>query len=295
MSPDRKCGRRHHSRVPHDLSPTHVGKTTRVARLPGDHSQVGWLPPSYALYHYVENDSSPLTQRKLRQTGLFPSFRGLIPARAGKTSTRYRPLGVGTAHPHAGGENKDGVIDRLSIGGSSPRGRGKLLADGRAGPCDRLIPARAGKTSAHSRMSRPSRAHPRSGGENMTKLTGFAAAPGSSPRGRGKPDVAVFLLEAVRLIPARAGKTESRGDLDACLGAHPRAGGENHIRRCSRSPAAGSSPRGRGKRTGNGIRQLVPGLIPARAGKTVTVDIPRWREEAHPRAGGENRSRRDAA
>ena len=29
------------------LIPAHTGKTTRVARLPGDCSQVGWLPPSY--------------------------------------------------------------------------------------------------------------------------------------------------------------------------------------------------------------------------------------------------------
>ena len=34
----------------------------RVARLPGDHSQVGWLPPSYAAYHYFGKDSSQLTQ-----------------------------------------------------------------------------------------------------------------------------------------------------------------------------------------------------------------------------------------
>ena len=247
MSPDRKCGRRHHSRVPHDLSPTHVGKTTRVARLPGDHSQVGWLPPSYALYHYVENDSSPLTQRKLRQTGLFPSFRGLIPARAGKTSTRYRPLGMGTAHPRAGGENKDGVIDRLSIGGSSPRGRGKLLADGRAGPCDRLIPARAGKTSAHSRMSRPSRAHPRSGGENGPLVGDASSAVGSSPRGRGKLHCAPRTVSRHGLIPARAGKTNASRSTHTLQRAYPRAGGENPAVDYGCLKHFGSSPRGRGK------------------------------------------------
>ena len=47
------------------LIPAHAGKThnaTRVARLPGDHSQVGWLPPSCEPYHYPEKDSSPLKQ-----------------------------------------------------------------------------------------------------------------------------------------------------------------------------------------------------------------------------------------
>lgn len=61
ISPNRKCERWHHRGVPHGLKPTHVEKTTRVARLPGDHSQVGWLPPSYAAYHYFENESSPIT------------------------------------------------------------------------------------------------------------------------------------------------------------------------------------------------------------------------------------------
>ena len=40
---------RHHD-IPHGLEPTLVEKATRVARLPGDHSQVGWLPPSCTLY-----------------------------------------------------------------------------------------------------------------------------------------------------------------------------------------------------------------------------------------------------
>ena len=43
----------------------HAGKThnaTRVAHLPGDHSQVGWLPPSCVPCHYSEKDSSLLTR-----------------------------------------------------------------------------------------------------------------------------------------------------------------------------------------------------------------------------------------
>lgn len=52
----------HHRDVPHGLKPTLVERATRVARLPGDHSQVGCLPPLFAPYHYFENDSSPLTR-----------------------------------------------------------------------------------------------------------------------------------------------------------------------------------------------------------------------------------------
>ena len=43
-------------------SPLHVKthNAARVAHLPGDHSQVGWLPPSCVTCHYFEKDSSLL-------------------------------------------------------------------------------------------------------------------------------------------------------------------------------------------------------------------------------------------
>ena len=51
---------------------------------------------------------------------------------------------------------------------------------------------------------------------------------------------------------------------------------------------AGSSPRGRGKRGAGIPSTLSPGLIPARAGKTLFVIGYPHGEPAHPRAGGEN-------
>ena len=51
----------------------------------------------------------------------------LIPARAGKTRRgRSQQLSC-PAHPRAGGENQAGLDASLRAGGSSPRGRGKLV------------------------------------------------------------------------------------------------------------------------------------------------------------------------
>ena len=50
----------------------------------------------------------------------------------------------------------------------------------------------------------------------------------------------------------------------------------------------GSSPRGRGKPRHQARRLPARGLIPARAGKTFAVVLPRVLATAHPRAGGEN-------
>ena len=51
---------------------------------------------------------------------------------------------------------------------------------------------------------------------------------------------------------------------------------------------AGSSPLTRGKRSGDRVPQLVPGLIPAHAGKTHKVPPTTRGQWAHPRSRGEN-------
>ena len=73
-----------------------------------------------------------------------------------------------------------------------------------------------------------------------------------------------------------------------CAPAHPRAGGENPSMIAFTVGAAGSSPRGRGKRVAHGSTSGSFRLIPARAGKTRDFLSDHVVETAHPRAGGEN-------
>ena len=70
--------------------------------------------------------------------------------------------------------------------------------------------------------------------------------------------------------------------------AHPRACGENFIPRPRAAPFGGSSPRMRGKLTGELIHRGTTGLIPAHAGKTLGGIRFRWSAWAHPRVCGEN-------
>ena len=172
--------------------------------------------------------------------------------------------------------------------GSSPRVRGKPY-DGKTGRVkDGLIPARAGKTRALRRRSGLRRAHPRACGENPSAPSRSSPAGGSSPRVRGKPRVDINEATARGLIPARAGKTTATARREEELTAHPRACGENRPDGLSGGVAGGSSPRVRGKPRPPRERPQRPGLIPARAGKTmVTVALVGW-PGAHPRACGEN-------
>ena len=175
-----------------------------------------------------------------------------------------------------------------TICGSSPRGRGKREGRNMRYARDRLIPARAGKTSPPSAAPYCHAAHPRAGGENALNATMAANPIGSSPRGRGKL-VSESRRSAVSgLIPARAGKTDCRSLRCVAGPAHPRAGGENlRASACARW-FRGSSPRGRGKRQTSRTDRPPTRLIPARAGKTHDIPPCSCRWGAHPRAGGEN-------
>ena len=175
-----------------------------------------------------------------------------------------------------------------SKSGSSPRGRGKLIFVGFDDLEERLIPARAGKTLFAWRHWIVGRAHPRAGGENDPGSKETMALPGSSPRGRGKRDVAGGDRVGCGLIPARAGKTMYSTYAGGNTAAHPRAGGENDGHEAMSPVAPGSSPRGRGKPRRTGSQPADLGLIPARAGKTSLTSPTSSQGWAHPRAGGEN-------
>ena len=91
---------------------------------------------------------------------------------------------------------------------------------------------------------------------------------GSSPLTRGKQARLGVPVDGYGLIPAHAGKTRqlrrSRGRSEA----HPRSRGENPGQMGAGIVGAGSSPLTRGKRELPGRGRVVPGLIPAHAGKT---------------------------
>ena len=187
-----------------------------------------------------------------------------------------------------GGENEFDTQTNAHAWGSSPRGRGKRGFRCIARVVDRLIPAWAGKTCRAGLLTGCSAAHPRVGGENFWWIAESSCAKGSSPRGRGKLRPGLLGLTPTRLIPAWAGKTASCAAGASPPAAHPRVGGENSagVQPCEMS--WGSSPRGRGKPKAPIPFRLGARLIPAWAGKTISLFVLRLVTWAHPRVGGEN-------
>ena len=90
--------------------------------------------------------SSPRGRGKRPQQRAELLVFGLIPARAAKTAETSRTTTSRRAHPRAGGENLATFALGLGVGGSSPRGRGKLRPHVRLPGEQGLISARAGKT-----------------------------------------------------------------------------------------------------------------------------------------------------
>ena len=114
---------------------------------------------------------------------------------------------------------------------------------------------------------------------------------GSSPLTRGKQRSDISYKVGERLIPAHAGKTFSSMSSSVSSTAHPRSRGENLCPRAGRQDVCGSSPLTRGKLIADthALRQVR--LIPAHAGKTVTISVHGPIRKAHPRSRGENGGR----
>ena len=95
----------------------------------------------------------------------------------------------------------------IYLDGSSPLTRGKLLGVAVLDEDSGLIPAHAGKTGACLPDLLPTRAHPRSRGENTHAACARVAIDGSSPLTRGKRYRWTAHAGSLGLIPAHAGKT----------------------------------------------------------------------------------------
>ena len=217
-----------------------------------------------------------------------PTQNRIIPARAGQTWSGHPWSGRSADHPRACGANLSWLVWWWPRNGSSPRVRGKLGGLPALVAHVRIIPARAGQTSACPRMRTASTDHPRACGANSEDVRRLLWSVGSSPRVRGKPFSSIRAPHLTRIIPARAGQTQRQGRLQHGRPDHPRACGANYLGRPDGRRDYGSSPRVRGKREPLDQQRVDGRIIPARAGQTAGYSLAVWVESDHPRACGAN-------
>ena len=150
----------------------------------------------------------------------------------------------------------------------------------------RIIPARAGFTTAPAPPAPPPPDHPRSRGVYPTRLESRRRADGSSPLARGLLDQIISAGRARRIIPARAGFTVGGGAFPLPRGDHPRSRGVYPASPMRTGMTPGSSPLARGLLV---LDHGQPGrgrIIPARAGFTTSKGTPRVSMRDHPRSRG---------
>ena len=180
------------------------------------------------------------------------------------------------------------VAGFLRIRGSSPRMRGKHLAQYGRGLGGRIIPAHAGQTvGTNTVLSMPSD-HPRACGANRVRPNVSGGASGSSPHMRGKQLATSVFMVSFRIIPAHAGQTDGATLWAMRDSDHPRTCGANYNDPASDVFPQGSSPHMRGKRQLFRSIDVRLWIIPAHAGQTKQCASACTDGTDHPRTCGAN-------
>ena len=197
------------------------------------HSRMSAHPRSRGEHHHQRSltladvGSSPLARGTLSSSCYRMKILRLIPARAGNTHPGPKRSYLKSAHPRSRGEHALSSQKEDYPGGSSPPVLGTrhpiLSQPSRA----RLIPARAGNTKQVPAAASGARAHPRSRGDHVIAGENFGITTGSSPLARGAPVTRLTRNHNRRLIPARAGNTQTLPPSSIRRAAHPRSRGEH--------------------------------------------------------------------
>ena len=171
-------------------------------------------------------------------------------------------------HPRSRGVYDRDTCPAPASSGSSPLARGLPLAVTGRHLAWRIIPARAGFTSAISGRITVLEDHPRSRGVYWRGGDRRSGGRGSSPLARGLLPDRDSMAPTLGIIPARAGFT--RGGLFSGRSArdHPRSRGVYTCSSGSSWASAGSSPLARGLPDLPDSARAGSRIIPARAGFT---------------------------
>ena len=171
---------------------------------------------------------------------------GIIPARAGFTSSARSRRPSSPDHPRSRGVYRSVFSVASREPGSSPLARG---LHGEAAPARtviRIIPARAGFTLNDFGCECFEWDHPRSRGVYVEMMLPREHEQGSSPLARGLRVEELVALRRIRIIPARAGFTTGTVIAEGDGRDHPRSRGVYSVAHQKGRIAEGSSPLARG-------------------------------------------------
>ena len=236
----------------------------------------------------TSDGSSPHTRGAHARSVQGPFDTRIIPAYAGSTRPVCLPCRTRTDHPRIRGEHSDGVLTRMSIGGSSPHTRGAQPHEAASREMKRIIPAYAGSTVRRASSTWSTADHPRIRGEHGVGHDEAVVDGGSSPHTRGARCGTRRGCCRWRIIPAYAGSTVDVRGHGYSSSDHPRIRGEHKGPRLGEGSGSGSSPHTRGARARAATGPASTRIIPAYAGSTGPAGRSTPRSSDHPRIRGEH-------
>ena len=174
---------------------------------------------------------SPHARGRRRWRRLAIVFGGTIPACAGETTPRDRPLPGYRDHPRMRGGDEATIVNLRGQGGPSPHARGRRPHRPHRRRAHGTIPACAGETPSAPKRRTAIWDHPRMRGGDITGSTYPVVASGPSPHARGRLFVKSILTRGQGTIPACAGETHLSLPPQSESKDHPRMRGGDFIHR----------------------------------------------------------------
>ena len=231
------------------IIPARAGFTYRPgARSAGrpDHPRSRGVYQGNKLVGEPHRGSSPLARGLPRPQRATIRLCRIIPARAGFTDMRLSVSLRSPDHPRSRGVYHFGLSRPTEALGSSPLARGLHPLDPPSPREYRIIPARAGFTTAGMTSSVLAWDHPRSRGVYHSTFFGTTFHYGSSPLARGLRAGSRHAPWPAGIIPARAGFTPSPRCGSRHVEDHPRSRGVYSSGASLHECSPGSSPLARG-------------------------------------------------
>ena len=273
------------------IIPAYAGNTYtayKTAIEAGDHPRICGEHFDHKGETLQAQGSSPHMRGTLPCCVRAPVARGIIPAYAGNTILKKRWNSSVLDHPRICGEHITPVGFRPVRLGSSPHMRGTHGRRGRRRVRPGIIPAYAGNTISLLLDSWMDGDHPRICGEHQIAALMESGGTGSSPHMRGTPATHLLPHAGHGIIPAYAGNTKRFYGSALFHRDHPRICGEHQLKADILNTYPGSSPHMRGTPMPDFEHWLDTGIIPAYAGNTCYVTLPRLIVWDHPRICGEH-------
>ena len=212
------------------IIPARAGPTPfaiSVASSVADHPRSCGANLMFSSAFFISSGSSPLVRGQPSSMIPTKSYARIIPARAGPTVMAYPFLKAETDHPRSCGANELTSSSIWRSAGSSPLVRGQPHHRTCETDTIGIIPARAGPTRRWPCVHASHTDHPRSCGANRRWMACWPLQCGSSPLVRGQRGLEPSKATHCRIIPARAGPTYQKTDVQTRYQDHPRSCGAN--------------------------------------------------------------------